>query len=380
MTRTTHARRHRLARSPWVVVLSLGTMLFGASIAAALPPSVLLFSPTSGPVGTDVTITGSGFDDVSPVTGVTFDGTAAAFTVDSAVQMTATVPAGATTGPIAVTDAEGTSTTVVSFTVTTPPAPTVLSFVPVTGPVGTDVTIAGTDFTDAISVAFNGTDATFTVDSDTSITATVPADATTGPIAVTTPSGTGTSAIDFTVTASGSPTVIGFVPTSGPVGTDVTIAGTDFTDATSVTFNGTTASFTVDSDESIRASVPAAATTGVIAVTTPSGTGTSAIDFVVTQREYHERSITLRLRRSLVAAGRVQAVDDFGLCESDATVLIRRRSETRWRTVAITTTDADGAFRVRIRPLAGRYAAIAPRVDGDDDVCLRSSSLLRRFG
>ena len=49
------------------------------------------------------------------------------------------------------------------------------------------------------SVKFNGAAADFTVNSDTQITATVPAGATTGPISVTTPAGTATSATDFFV-------------------------------------------------------------------------------------------------------------------------------------------------------------------------------------
>jgi hypothetical protein len=52
----------------------------------------------SGPVGTSVTITGTGF---TGATAVTFNGTPASFTVDLSTQITAKVPAGATDGPIA---------------------------------------------------------------------------------------------------------------------------------------------------------------------------------------------------------------------------------------------------------------------------------------
>ncbi len=164
-------------------------------------------------------------------------------------------------------------------------APTVGSFSPTSGPVGTGVSISGTNFTGAPSVTFNGTGASFTVNSSTSISATVPSGATSGPIAVTTPSGTGTSASSFTVTTSGGspPTVSSFTPTSGPVGTNVSIAGSNFTGATSVTFNGQAATtFTVNSSTSINATVPSGASTGPIAVTTPSGTGTSSTSFTVT--------------------------------------------------------------------------------------------------
>jgi C1A family cysteine protease len=88
-----------------------------------------------------------------------------------------------------------------AYTGTVAPAPTVTSFTPASGPVGTSVTVTGSGFTGATAVSFNGiAAATFSVASDTQITATVPAGATTGPIAVTTPGGSASSAASFTVT------------------------------------------------------------------------------------------------------------------------------------------------------------------------------------
>jgi hypothetical protein len=75
---------------------------------------VTSFTPTSGSVGTDVTISGTGF---SGATSVTFNGTSASFLEVLDVEITATVPAGATSGPIAVTTAAGTGTSAASFTV-----------------------------------------------------------------------------------------------------------------------------------------------------------------------------------------------------------------------------------------------------------------------
>ncbi len=60
-------------------------------------PAVTSISPTSGPIGTTVVITGTGF---TGATSVTFGGVAATFTVNSPTQITATVPNGAPSGSI----------------------------------------------------------------------------------------------------------------------------------------------------------------------------------------------------------------------------------------------------------------------------------------
>jgi hypothetical protein len=165
-------------------------------LSEATNPIITSFTPTSGTEGTAVVITGANFISA---TAVAFNGTSAAFTVASDSEIQTTVPAGATTGPISVTNADGTGTSVDYFTVSTVPA--ITSFTPASGPVGTEVTLTGTGFTGATDVAFNGTPAgTFTVDSDTQIRADVPAGATTGPISVTNADGTGMSTDDFTVT------------------------------------------------------------------------------------------------------------------------------------------------------------------------------------
>src|SRR4030095_17063996 len=127
------------------------------------------------------------------------------------------------------------------------------------------VDITGTGFFGASAVTFNNTNATFMVDSNTHITATVPAGATTGPIKVTTPGGTATSATNFTV-AGGAFAITSFNPMSGVIGTSVVITGVGFTGVHRVRFNGTSATFTVKSNTQITATVPAGATTGPISV------------------------------------------------------------------------------------------------------------------
>ena len=77
------------------------------------------------------------------------------------------------------------------------------------------------------------------------------------------------------------PTTSSFTPTSAPVGTSVTISGTHFSGASAVAFNGSAASFTVNSDTQITASVPSGATSGPLSVTSAGGTATSAKRFRV---------------------------------------------------------------------------------------------------
>ncbi len=119
----------------------------------------------------------------------------------------------------------------------TAPTIVVTGFAPAAGPVGTPVDISGQGFTGATGVTFNGVAASFAVGSDTAITATVPAGATTGPIAVTGTGGTSKSSSSFvvtwtlTVTRAGSGSV-----TSSPSGIDCgTTCSAAFASGTSVT-------------------------------------------------------------------------------------------------------------------------------------------------
>jgi uncharacterized repeat protein (TIGR03803 family) len=90
-----------------------GIAIFGKF---TVTPAVLNFTPTSGPVGTTVTINGTSFAGANKVT---FGGVAAtSFQVINDQQVKALVPNGAVTGPIAVTTSSGTGTSSQNFTVT----------------------------------------------------------------------------------------------------------------------------------------------------------------------------------------------------------------------------------------------------------------------
>jgi uncharacterized repeat protein (TIGR03803 family) len=138
------------------------------------------------------------------------------------------------------------------------------------GSAGTVVQILGQGFNSASSVKFGTGSASFTIGSDTYMTATVPANGTTGAVTVTTSGGVLKSAQNYKVI----PLITSFSPTSGPVGSPVTINGSGFVGASKVTFGGVKATtYSVNSaGTQITATVPTGAVTGKIGVTTTGGT------------------------------------------------------------------------------------------------------------
>jgi hypothetical protein len=80
-----------------------------------------------------------------------------------------------------------------------------------------------------------------------------------------------------------------------------------------------------------------------------------------------ERSVDLVLRRHLRGVGSIVAAD--ASCRSAVPVLIERKTNDAWIEIASTTTDADGAFTVRLPDRSGRYRAIAPEVNDGEKPC-----------
>ena len=93
--------------------------------SASTTPTVTIFSPASACSGSgaSVVITGTNF---TGATAVNFNGlSATSYSINSSIQITATLPAGATTGPISVTTSSGTGTSSSNFTVN--PLPTAVT-------------------------------------------------------------------------------------------------------------------------------------------------------------------------------------------------------------------------------------------------------------
>lgn len=246
-----------------------------SSMIFRLPPSITGFTPARGGPGNSIAISGT---NLTGATAVAFNGlSASGFTVASDTLVNATVPAGATNGPISVTTIGGTAVSATAFEIAA--TATISGFNPTKGTPGTVVTITGTNFTGATAVQFNGATASFTLDSPTQIRANVPSTATNGPIAVTNAEGVGASAALFYLP----PVLSSFAPTGGAPGATVTLYGNNFIGATAVAFNGTAAAFQVNAQDRITATVPAGATTGPITLTTPYGSVTTPFHFTALQ-------------------------------------------------------------------------------------------------
>jgi len=188
-----------------------GTTFYGllsAGLFSVREIMVTSFSPTSGPVGTPVTLNGvnlaaSGFPSSTSFNGV------AATQINTPTSISTMVPPGATSGPITVRRGCLIVNTA-NFNVTTSTGPIISSFSPSSGPIGTTVTITGTNFsaTPASNIVYFGaTRATVTVATATQLTVTVPSGATYEPISVNVDGLVGYSTAPFVVTFPGGGTI-----------------------------------------------------------------------------------------------------------------------------------------------------------------------------
>jgi IPT/TIG domain len=273
--------------------------------ASATSPTISSFSPTSGPAGCVVVITGTNFKDPM-VTSVDIGGTPlSAFKVVSGKEIWATV-AGDASGTIHVTNASATASSLTDFTNSNPGgcSPTITFVTPCGGWPGVVVTIVGTNLLKSSGTATSpsvGGDVRFapytatathsgTPETPSQLSVVVPSDAADGPIRVS-------------------------------------------------TFNDVV---------------------GEGAVLGP--------DFIVQPPDFDcigpetSRSVTLRLMGSLVARGAVSADNGFTACAAIVPVKIQRRVAGGWETVRTTTTSPTGSYMRRIPDKAGRYRAAAPKI------------------
>jgi YD repeat-containing protein len=166
--------------------------------------SIIDFNPNNGPIGNTVSIYGTGYSATPSQNSVTFNGVAATVISSTLTQIVTTVPAGASNGPIAVTSPAGSANSSTNFSVTGGAAgvPSIANFSPPIGSIGGTLTINGTNFDTTAAnneVRINGALVFPTTATPTSLTLTIPSNASSGKISVSTASGTALSSQIFFV-------------------------------------------------------------------------------------------------------------------------------------------------------------------------------------
>jgi hypothetical protein len=245
--------------------------LDGFTFQGLTPPVITSFSPNSARPGDTVVIRGVRFLNASTVS---FGGVSMLYSVQSDSIIHAYISASAVSGAVRVITPNGVSNLNGFTFIPLPPAPRVTAFTPNRAAQGATVVITGTNFTGATRVRFGAFDAaSYVVNSPTQITAVVGAGSS-GAVSVQTAGGTG-SLNGFTFVPPAA-TITGFTPTSAAIGQTVVITGTNLSSALAVEFGGRSATFTVNSDTQITATVPSGAASGNVSVTTLAGSASLA--------------------------------------------------------------------------------------------------------
>ncbi|MBZ5556722.1 MAG: IPT/TIG domain-containing protein [Acidobacteriia bacterium] len=227
-------------------------------------PAITSAAPASGAVGTQVSISGSGFGDAQGSATVWLGTKAGSVVTWSDTQIVAAVSTGAVSGTVQVRR-DGAASNTLPFTVATPS----VTGVTVSGD-GTQVTIAGSGFggSQGAGQVWLGTAAgVITSWSDTQIVATVAPGSNAGNVQVL-QGGVWGNAIPFTP-ASVTPHIDFLTPNAGVPGTVVTIYGSGFGASRGsgvVSISGTSASITSWSDTLVSATVAAGTISGVLKI------------------------------------------------------------------------------------------------------------------
>jgi hypothetical protein len=295
--------------------------------ASAASPTISSFSPTSGPAGCVVVITGTNFKDPM-VKSVDIGGTPVSeFKVVSGKEIWATV-AGDASGTIHVANTSATASSPSDFTNANPGgcSPAITFFTPQCGgPAGTVVTIIGTNLLKS---------------SGTATTAPVGGDVRFAPY---------TDTATHTETPESPRQLSVVVPPDAAENGRIRVS----------TFNDIVGEEAVLSEFSFYVPPPLTHADCFDAIEIP-------------------RSVTLHEVRSLVARGAVSADNGYTACAASVPVKIQRRVAGEWNTVRTSTTSPTGSYSRRIPDKAGRYRAMAPMIFlFGPSSCLRAISPVR---
>jgi len=319
-------KRH-IGRRVAGIGVGVALMVLGLQAPAyAVAPTATAVSPTSGPAGCVVVVTGTNFKNPS-VTNVTFGATAATFTIQSDTELWTTVPGGAF-GATTITINNGSPpNAVIAFTRTDPTvsaggcAPTVTSYTPTCGLAGAEVVIAGTN----LLRSDDGTGA-FVLFAPAYAVAALHSNA-----ATETP-----TSLDI------------FVPTGAADG-PIRVA----------TFNNT-----IGSGAALGATIFQVPPPDCVAATG------------------HTRAITLKLKKSGKASGVVSSTETtpFTACVNAVPVKIQKKKKGGgWKTAASATTSDTGSYSAKTKGKPGKYRALAPATTVGTPAadCLKAKSATR---
>jgi hypothetical protein len=260
-------------------------------------PTLNPLSTTSGPAGTQVTVSGVNFPAGSIT--ITFDGTSLPLTGSTQTSggsfaSVITIPADASPGAHTITVIVGSTSVSATFTVT---ASASINLSTASGQPGDDIVISGSGFPANTALVFKFDTTTVTASGHLSTqpngsflsTITVPSNASDGAHTITVSAGTATATATYTVTATA--TLNPLSPASGPAGTDVTISGTNFMVSYPIIFkldsatltpkSGDTSTTTGGSFNSI-VTIPAGTAAGAHTISVTIGTVTLTATFTVT--------------------------------------------------------------------------------------------------
>ncbi|ASZ14144.1 IPT/TIG domain-containing protein [Chitinophaga pendula] len=221
--------------------------------------------PLRGGKGTQVKISGQGFDAAVATNFIDFNGKPGRVISATETELVVATPDEVATGPLSVT-INGQRTVGPIFTVIPPPVLTAVT--PLSSPVGATVTLTGKNFspeTDENDILFNGIKATVKSASDNQLTVLVPAGAGSANMHINV-NGQTTEGPLFKEQQLG---VISLLPDNGLEGTEVKISGLGFSTTPAnniVTFNGVAVTVLNATETTLTVKAPAGVTTGTLDV------------------------------------------------------------------------------------------------------------------
>jgi RHS repeat-associated protein len=267
-----------------VMLITLSAILSSIAFAA---PVISSLSPTLGPSGTPVTISGSGFGGTQGTSTVKFGSFTAQISSWSDASIVALVPTGFSTvqnsAAVVQVTVGGVGSNQFSYFLVTNPI--LYSMSPSTGPIGASVTLSGANFgatQGSSNVKFGTATAQITSWSDRTIVASAPSGISGSVNVKVTVGGIGSGTIAYTVSTN--PFISRLSANSAPANTEITVYGTNFGSSqgsSTVAVNATSAIPSSWTSTAISIPVPDGATTGNIIVTV-NGIASNGYAFMVT--------------------------------------------------------------------------------------------------